>query len=205
MTAKASTSTRKSPHHPNPLTPEQTRAWIAAYIRHSRLYVRIFFIVASGLIFGLIWWELGEINQDLLSSFTFAVLVFFILAWWSRRKTDQSWSGIISDKYIKEVRRTYKNGETETSFYPRIIVTTNKGKKITLPLPRQLYDYFKAYDEVFKISGLEWPEKNVMDKYVRICPVCGTLFTPGHGQCSRPRCHSPELDHVTLRKMARLP
>jgi hypothetical protein len=62
-----------------PLTPEQTKAWVQTYGRHSRIYAWGFFALILPVNLGVIWWEMGEINEDVLYSFGFAAVVTFFL------------------------------------------------------------------------------------------------------------------------------
>lgn len=184
-----------------PLTPEQTRAWVQTYGRHARIYAWGFFVLVLCLIFGLIWWEMGEVNDDVLYSFAFAATVSFLLARWSRRTATQSWAGVVEDMHVREVRvRRAGDQPDEIVYRPRAVIRTRGGKKLTLRLTETLYGYFAPGDRLFKISGLDWPEKAELDRETRVCLACGNLYLPGAGRCSR--CRAPEPDHGTLVRMA---
>jgi len=185
---------------PLPLTPAQTRDWVQTYGRHSRIYSWLFFALVLPLIFGVIWWELGEVNEDLIYSFGFAALVFFLLAFWSRKRTRQGWAGIIEEKFLREARVRRCGGRPdEIVSRPMARVRTERGRVHTLRLSPPLYDYFLAGEGVFKVGGLEWPEKTNLDRAERVCLACGNRYDRGTGCC--PRCVAPEPDHQTLRRL----
>jgi ribosomal protein L40E len=191
--------------HPNaasaPLTPQQTEEWLRTYRRHSRIYAWGFFAVILPVILGVIWWEMGEINEDVLYSFGFAAVVTFFLALWARKGAEKSWSGVVEDLFMKKVRRRRDGGlPDEVVLRPRARIRTDRGKTITVPVTEDLFDYFELGDRVFKIAGLEWPEKVSLDRQKRVCMACGGLYTLGAGNC--PRCGAPEPDHATLVRLA---
>lgn len=192
MTTGSRTSRSRSTRKTATLAPDQTRVWVRTYGRHARIYAWGFFVVVLAMIFGLIWWELGEINNDLLASFGFAALVTFLLACWSRRITKQQWRGVIEEMFIKVMKRC--GGEDTASYIAK--VRTEKGRRVTLRLSEVLYDHFQVGDEVLKIAGLEWPEKMNAQGKQRVCLACGNLSARGAGAC--PRCGSPEPDHGAL-------
>ena len=203
--ARASTprSISKASAKSAPLTPEQTRDWVRTYGRHSRIYAWGFFALVLSMIFGLIWWEMGEINEDVISSFGFAALVTFLLARWSRKQTTQSWTGVVEELFMKEVRgRRDADRQDDIAFSPRAVIRTRGGKRMTVRLSEALYGYFAPGDVVFKISGLEWPEKAELDHEERVCLACGNLYAHGAGTC--PRCRAPEPDHGELLRLAGL-
>lgn len=184
-----------------PLTPEQTTAWVRTYGRHARIYAWGFFALVLPLIFGVIWWEMGEVNDDVLYSFAFAAAVAFLLARWSRGTATQSWTGMVEDMHVKEVRVRRDGGQPDDiASRPRAVVRTRGGKRLTLRLTESLYEYFAPGDRLFKISGLDWPEKAELDRETRACLACGNLYPPGTGKC--PRCRAPEPDHGTLVQLA---
>lgn len=171
------------------------------YGRHSRIYAWGFFALVLSLIFGLIWWEMGEVNDDVLYSFGFAAMVTFLLAGWSRKQTTRSWVGVVEELFLKQVRvRRDGNQSDDIAYSPRAIIRTQGGKALTLRLTEPLYEYFAPGDRVFKISGLDWPEKAELDCAERVCLACGNLYGQGAGQC--PRCSAPEPDHGELVRLA---
>ncbi|MCB5285900.1 MAG: hypothetical protein LHW45_09990 [Candidatus Cloacimonetes bacterium] len=190
-------SRKKSSSGMTVMSPDQTKAWVKKYGRHSRIYAWSFFGLVLPLIFGLIWWELGEINDDALYSFGFAALVLFMLARWSRKQTTQSWFGVVDEMFTKKlgVRRD-TDLQDDILYKPMARIRTQSGKVLTQRLSNDLYEYFNPGDRVFKVSGLEFPEKTELDRPERVCLACGNLYGWGEGQCSR--CHAPEPDHQTL-------
>lgn len=205
MTAGARASTprsiRKASAKSSPLTPEQTGDWVRTYGRHSRNYAWGFFALVLPAILGLIWWEMGEISEDVMYSFGFAALLTFLLAAWSRKQTTQSWVGVVEEMFMKKVRgRRDVNRQGDITYSPRAVIHTRGGKRLTVRLPESLYEYFAPGDRVFKLSGLEWPEKAELDRAERVCLACGNLYAQGAGKC--PRCGAPEPDHGALVRLA---
>jgi hypothetical protein len=68
-----------------PMTPAQTEHWMSTYRRHARIYAWGFFLLMIPLVLLLIWFEVRVIDQEVLLSLAFFVVVFFLLARWSRR------------------------------------------------------------------------------------------------------------------------
>ncbi len=201
MAAEKRASTKKHSPGTAPLTPEQTKAWLLTYGRHSRIYAWGFFALILPVILGLIWWEMGEINEDVLYSFGFAAVVTLILAKWSRKQTAKSWVGEVEELFMKKVRvRRDANQHDDISYKPMARIRTRDGKVRTQHLSQGLYEYFKPGDRVFKVSGLDVPEKTTLDGDRRVCLACGNLYGLGSGTC--PRCRAPEPDHGTLVRLA---
>ncbi len=198
--ASRSRSIRKASAKAAPLTPEQTRDWVQTYGRHSRIYAWGFFALILPVILGVIWWEMGEINEDVMYSFGFAAVVTFLLAGWSRKQTTQSWVGVVEEMFMKQVRGR-RDGDDDIAYSPRAKIRTQGGKALTLRLPEALYVYFAPGDRVFKISGLDWPEKAELDRAERVCLACGNLYAQGAGKC--PRCSAPEPDLETLLRLVK--
>lgn len=197
MAAEKKASTKKHSSGTAPLTAEQTRAWVQTYGRHSRIYAWGFFALILPVILGVIWWEMGEINEDVLYSFGFAVMVTLLLAIWSRKQTTQSWTGVVEELFMKKVRvRRDADQHDDISYKPMAKIRTGNGKIRTQHLSQDLFEYFQPGDRVFKVSGLEVPEKVSLDGNRRVCLACGSLYGLGSGTC--PRCRAPEPDHGTL-------
>jgi hypothetical protein len=202
MAAERRVSAKKRSKPASPLTPEQTTAWVRTYGRHSRIYAWSFFALILPVILGLIWWEMGEINEDVIYSFGFAAVVTFLLAQWSRKQTTQSWTGVVEELFMKKVRASRDGNQSDDITYsPRAKVRTQGGKALTLRLSEALYGYFAPGDMVFKVSGLDWPEKAELDREERVCLACGNLYAHGAGTC--PRCRAPEPDHETLLRLVK--
>ena len=201
-TGSRSSSGKKASANTAPLTPEQTTAWVQTYGRHSRIYAWGFFALILPVILGVIWWEMGEINEDVIYSFGFAALVTFLLARWSRKQTVQSWVGVVEELFMKKVRvRRDADQSDDISYRPMARIRTENGKKSTQHLSQELFEYFRPGDRVFKVAGLEVPEKVVLDGDRRVCLACGSLYGLGSGSC--PRCRAPEPDHETLVHLAK--
>jgi hypothetical protein len=201
MTKSSSRRSGAGDSPPKPLTSAQTREWLETYGRHSRIYAWGFFVLVLPVILGVIWWEMGEINEDVLYSFSFAAVVTFLLARWSRRVTTRSWTGVVEDLFVKKVRVRRDEGQHDDIAYrPMARVRLPGGKTVKLRLTQNLYAYFREGDRVFKVSGLDWPEKAVLEGQERVCLACGSLFSLGAGRC--PRCRAPEPDHETLARLA---
>jgi hypothetical protein len=187
---------------PAPLTPEQTKAWLSKYGRHSRIYAWGFFALVLPVILGVIWWEMGELSEDVLYSFGFAAVVTFLLAKWSRKQTAKSWVGVVEELFMKKVRiRRDADQHDDISYKPMARIRMENGKKRNQHLSQELFEYFRPGDKVFKVPGLEIPEKVTLDGDRRVCLACGSLYGQGSGSC--PRCRAPEPDHGTLVRMAR--
>jgi len=196
-----SSSGKKASLNSAPLTPEQTKTWVQTYGRHSRIYAWGFFALLMPVILGVIWWEMGEINEDVLYSFGFAAVVTFLLAKWSRKQTAKSWIGVVEELFMKKVRvRRDGDQHDDISYKPMARIRTDNGKKSTQHLSQELFEYFRPGDRVFKVSGLEVPEKVTLDGDRRVCLACGSLYSQGIGTC--PRCRAPEPDHETLVSLA---
>jgi hypothetical protein len=130
-------------------------------------------------------------------SFGFAAMVTFLLARWSRKQTAKSWVGVVEELFMKKVRvRRDADQHDNISYKPMARIRTRDGKVHTQHLSQALYEYFQPGDEVFKVSGLEVPEKVTLNSDSRVCLACGSPYGQGSGTC--PRCRAPEPDHGTL-------
>src|SRR5690606_14238649 len=67
------------------MTVEQSVRWLLGYRRQSRLYAWLFFAAVIPLVLLVIWLEIGEINEEVLGSLAFFIVVFLALALGSRR------------------------------------------------------------------------------------------------------------------------
>lgn len=186
-----------------PLTPDETRAWVRTYGRHARLWTWIFFVLVLGLIFGLIRWEMGEVNADVLYSFGFVALLTFLLACWSRKSATRSWVGVVEELRSEKIEACRLRGRSGDSVERRMLrVRLPKGRVVTLRLSPKLYAYFHPGERIFKVSGLEWPEKVELDRPERVCLACGCLYLQGAGRCGR--CGAPEPDHPMLVRLVKM-
>ena len=191
-TARQSGNARSKRATSSALSPLQTERWIRSYRRQERLYVWGFFLLMIVCVLFLLWLEMGMIDQDVMMSLGFFVLVFFLLARWSRRATQATWRGVISDKRVK-VEPT-RSGDSAGQ--RRVIVVESDSGRHEIRATAALYDYFEVGDGVFKLAGFEWPEKLEPGGASRACLVCGEPFDSGVAQC--PRCGAPVPDHATL-------
>ncbi len=180
-----------------PLTPELTREWISNYQQASKRYAWGFFILLHPIVFGIIWWSMGELNKDVFLSLGFFSLVTFILAVFTRRKAKRTWSGVVTKKEIIE-RRVRQNDDSQDRIVTNyeVLVETGRGKKIKLRCIPLFFDYVKEGDVLVKVAGFDWPEKVELDGQQRACIACGYPMDAGDGNC--PRCKAPVPDHGTL-------
>lgn len=184
-----------------PLTPEQTREWIALYQRDSKLYAWGFFIFLHPVVFGIIWWSMGELNKDVFLSLGFFSLVTFILAVFTRRKAKSSWSGMVTEKGIRQRRvRRDDSAPDRIETYYEVVVSTGRGKSKKIRCNPTYFEYIKEGDVLVKVPGYDWPEKVQYDADHRICIVCGNILDATDGNC--PRCRGPVPHHGTLVEMA---
>jgi len=190
--ARQSGKLRAKPTPPAPLSPQQTERWIRTYRRHARWYVWGFFLLVILCVLLLLWLEMGVIDQDVMLSLGFFVVVFSLLARWSRRATQATWRGVVSDKRIK-VESARSGGLVDAR---RVIVVESDSGQHEIHAAAALYDYFHIGDGVFKLAGFDWPEKLQLDATSRACVACGELFDNDATQC--PRCAAPVPDHATL-------
>ncbi len=191
-TARQSGKARSKQMPTGALSPQQTERWIRSYRRQARLYAWGFFLLVIVCVLLLLWLEMGVIDQDVMLSLGFFVVVFFLLARWSRRATQATWRGVISDKRVK-VESARGGGLASQR---RVIAVESDSGRHEIRVAASLYDYFKAGDGVFKLAGFDWPEKLKLDSASRACIVCGEPFDSEAVQC--PRCAAPVPDHATL-------
>jgi hypothetical protein len=168
-----------------PMTPAQTEHWMSTYRRHARIYAWGFFLLMIPLVLLLIWFEVRVIDQEVLLSLAFFVVVFFLLARWSRRATTSGWRGVVRDKREQGVRSPRQVIDIET-----------ERARLQIPVSAALFDYFNVGDSVFKVAGFDWPEKQSLAGPSRACIVCGEVVDRAAVQC--PRCAAPMPDHATL-------
>jgi hypothetical protein len=190
-------------HSPAPLSADQTAAWVRTYRRHDRLYASIFFVAMIPVVLGIIWWDVGVIDEEVLYALAFFVVVFTALVLWSRRAKMGAWRGVVREKYIK-YRRVDRGSMTPKQFVPiPVIKVATGGRGITLRPSGALFDYLSVGDEIFKLAGFDWPEKLELSGHSRACIVCGNILDADAAVC--PRCRAPLPDHAALlRAMGRV-
>jgi hypothetical protein len=137
------------------------------------------------LVLLLIWFEMRVIDQEVMLALAFFVVVFFLLARWSRRATTTGWRGVVSDKRAQGMRSRRQVIEIETG-----------RARLQIPVSTALFDYFDVGDQVFKVAGFDWPEKLNLAGQSRACIVCGEVVERAASHC--PRCAAPMPDHATL-------
>ncbi len=178
------------------LSPEETQKWLHAYQSSARRYAWGFFAVTAVAVFFLIRSDGGELDTEIWAAFIFFVVVFFLLALWSRTRTSRSWRGVVRDKRVKTRRVKRRDLPDEVVRQPVLDIET-RGRIIKIRVSEALYDYFAVGDEVFKPAGFDWPEKIQLDPQGhRTCIVCGQVLEGGMGRCSR--CAAPIPEHQTL-------
>lgn len=191
-TKRQSGKARSKQTPPGALSPQETERWIRSYRRRAKLYVWGFFLLMIVCVLLLLWLEMGVIDQDVMLSLGFFVVIFFLLACWSRRATQATWHGVVSDKWVK-VESARRGGLSRER---RVIIVESDSGRHEIRAAAVLYDYFGVGDGVFKLAGFDWPEKQKLDGVSRACIVCGEPFDRGAAQC--PRCAAPAPDHATL-------
>jgi hypothetical protein len=180
-----------------PLTADQTEAWFSRYQRESKLYSWGFFVLLHPIVFGIIWWSMGELNRDVFLSLGFFSTVTFILAILSRSRTSRAWSGVVADKRIQQ-RRVWggANADERIEYRYEVVVETSRQRKLTLSCLPAFFEYVNEGDVLVKAPGFDWPEKAELDHDRRVCIACGGILDPADGNC--PRCGAPMPDHASL-------
>ena len=194
----AKTKRRRAPK--TALTPAETLAYFDLYRRHSRIYAWGFFCFIVPVVFGVIWWSMGELNADVFKATGFFAFVTFILAVFTRRAQNKSWVGKVAQKYIKQTKSRGEEGQADRITYTPIIeVRTSRGKKETLRMGDQLFDYFTEGDDVLKVSGFSYIEKVDLIGDQRVCIICGSLMPLDSTSCKR--CGGLGPDHSAMRQV----
>lgn len=186
-----------------PLDGEQTRAWVMRYQRQSKIYAWGFFLVLLPVVFGVIWWSMGELNAEVFYAWLFFAVLTFILAVFSRRNAKRSWTGSVMDKGVRQQRIRSSNPDHPDHYetYSEVVIRTTRGRKIKLRCTPAYMDYVNPGDQVFKVPGFSWPEKVTLDGHRRLCISCGQVLDAGAPSCQR--CKAPMPDHQTIHALAR--
>jgi hypothetical protein len=197
--SKAPPSAMKQSIQPGQLgqmTPEQTTQWIKTYKKHTTIYIVGFFMLVLGIVLFAIYREMGALTRDVWGSFIFFFLVFLILVIRDRRITMSGWRGQIIKKTIRTHRRRDNHGSMqEVASFILHIDTGFRKRKIRVNPP--LFEYFNTGDEVFKVSGFNFPEKVIPPPGMRCCIACGAVITdPAGSHCTR--CKAPIPHHQAL-------
>src|SRR5690606_23785866 len=173
------------------MTVEQSVRWLLGYRRQSRLYAWLFFAAVIPVVLLVIWLEIGEINEEVLGSLAFFIVVFLALAVGSRRQTTAAWRAVVVDKQ----RSGQGAGGT-------LVLELGRGKHRKLRVSPPLFDYFAPGDAVFKLDGFEWPEKWTPDEGRRVCIACGGVVELAGPMSACPRCGAPLPAHEAMQTLA---
>ena len=173
------------------MTVEQSRRWLLGYRRHSRLYAWLFFAAVIPVVVLVIWLEVGELDEEVLGSVAFFIVVFLALALGSRRQTSAAWRAVVVDKQ-----------RTERGAGGTLVLQLERGERRTLRVSPPLFDYFAPGDAVFKLDGFEWPEKWSPDEGRRVCIACGGVVELAEPMSACPRCGAPLPAHEAMQALA---
>jgi len=179
------------------MDPEQTLIWLRNYRRHSAWYAGLFLIGMIVLVLCLVWWELGELNQDVVGSVVFFSTAILLLTKWSRNKTHAKWKGRIVRKWIQPSKASRQERSQNIRYTPMLEVETGTSGKKRLRISNDMYDHFQEGDWIVKTRGFDFPEKvNLPVSGERVCICCGSIITCDQFKCDR--CKAPVPDHSTL-------
>jgi hypothetical protein len=181
------------------LTPEQTLSWIKTYRRHTRIYVWSFFFGLLPIVFYLIYRDIGAITEDVVYSFIFFVAVFLFFAIRTRMISLQTWEGLIIEKQVKQRTTKERHGQNRRVF-DYILHIKKRNKTSKLRVMKKFFDYFDEGDEVFKLSGFDYPERKEIKGKNRICIICGNLL-PSEINTSCTACGGPVPDLATVKNI----
>jgi hypothetical protein len=173
------------------MTVDQSVRWLLGYRRQSRLYAWLFFAAVIPVVLLVIWLEMGELNDEVLGSLAFFILVFLALALGSRRQTSAAWRAVVVDKQPSE------QGAGGT-----LVLALKHGKQRKLRVSSPLFDYFAPGDAVFKLDGFEWPEKWEPDAGRRACIACGGVIEGETRTTACPHCGAPLPAHEAMQTLA---
>src|SRR5690606_1452215 len=173
------------------MTAAQSRRWLLGYRRQSRLYAWLFFAAVIPVVLLVIWLEIGELDEEVLGSLAFFIVVFLVLAVGSRRQTTAAWRAVVVDKQ----RSAQGGGGT-------LVLELGRGKRRALRVSPPLFDYFAPGDAVFKLDGFEWPEKWTPDEGRRVCIACGGVVELAGPMSACPRCGAPLPAHEAMQALA---
>jgi hypothetical protein len=181
------------------LSAEQTAQWLRRYRSHGRTYAWGFFTVVVLLVSGVIWLELGALDEEAWYALGFFVFVFLLLALWSRRATSRGWQGLLHDKTIAIERIRRDDVSTGQQVERRVLHVDTGDGEVMLRVSPELFDYFEQGDRLFKVPGFDWPEKTALGADHRACIACGAVLDRDAARC--PRCSAPVPDHAALLRL----
>lgn len=163
--------------------------WLRKYQGDSARYAWWFFVGMSLVIATVIRLGLDAFNGEWAAATAFAIFVFWLLAYFSRRTSCSRWSGRVVDREIKVIRRTGEDGGGTPRYSHRVLVRTEAGKKVTLRVGPELYSYYEPGMPLVKVSGLNYPLPQRGSDAPPLCPVCGRLQEDAPKQCKA--CRAP--------------
>ncbi len=173
-------------------SPDRSKAageWLSKYRRHSRIYAWGFFIVVVIGIGIAVRVGLEEWGTEWFAATGFAALVTWLLAIYSRREAESSWSGVVASKEIQERRDTRDpDGNTTRTSYV-VFVETDRGKRKKIRVNPSVFDSYREGARVRKFAGLAFALPEEMDGDTALCPVCGRLLEGATETCSS--CRAP--------------
>ena len=182
------------------LSAHQTEQWLRRYRSHGRTYAWSFFTVVVLLVSGVIWLQLGALDEEAWYALGFFVFVFLLLALWSRRATSRGWQGVLHDKTIA-IERIRRDDVSADQLIERRVLHVDTGNgAVTLRVSPELFDYFEQGDRLFKVPGFDWPEKTTLGADHRACIACGAVLDRDAPRC--PRCSALVPDHAALLRLA---
>jgi len=109
----------------------------------------------------------------------------------------QTWQGQIVKKQIRQRTTKQHHGQNRRVF--DYILHVQKRNKISkLRLMKKHFDYFNEGDDIFKLSGFDYPERKISSGNKRICIICGNVL-PADISTSCSSCGGPVPDLATLK------
>lgn len=180
------------------LSPDETVKWLQKFRKGQNKGSWIFFGIVAIIVLVVIIFSVEDFKAGALG-FGLFMIIFFLLAFFSLRRTNQNLIGEIRNKKIvKSTRRDSDDGYGTTTLDPTLYFKLKSGKK-KLVVSNQMYNYFNIGDKIFKISGADYPELQELTLKGRVCMVCGAIMPVGHPlKCKKCKCPVP--DYLTLLK-----
>jgi len=177
------------PPQPKHLPPNpEAKAWLAKYRSRSKTFARIFLVLVVVGIGIAIRVGIGEFNGEWAASTAFAACVTFAFAFFSRRKQESSWAGVVSKRNISETRRNSNEYDDSVIRHYQVFFDTNRGKK-KLKLTPFIYANLPEGTKVQKLPGFNVPLPTAPDFPAPYCPICGKEYNEATDRCKS--CRSP--------------
>jgi len=181
------------------MTPEETVQWLMKFRKGTKMGTWIFFGIIVLIVFILVLFKAENLKNGLIGFSIFSGILF-LLAFFTRRRTNQTWVGYVKNKRI--IRRTkrdsYDGSTARVETDPTLYFKVKSGSK-KLVVSWGMYDYFNIGDKIFKVSGMDYPELQELTAKGRACMVCGTIMQSGHPNKCR-SCKKPVPDFISIRK-----